>query len=247
MTTRRKKIDKDSKFTKTDDTTNQETFECHFCNKKYKKVETLTTHKCKIRDRLNFKGETYFRLAFLSFNIFYEWGFPRGKPKTEIDFIKSSYFDNFLEYGKFMVAVKINDLEKYTKFLLSNNVPIKHWCDESIYGTFVDRIIKSESPEVAVERTIITMEKWAAKNNKPFQNFFKEAEPSLILKSIKQGKVSPWVVYNTVTGKQFMKRLTPIHIQSLYGLIDPDFWSYEFKKHKNEVSAISAVLKSAGL
>lgn len=226
---------------------NCNTFECPFCNKKYKKVETLTTHKCKIRDRLNIKSETYFRLAFLAFNIFYEWGFPRGKPKTEIDFIKSKYFDNFLEYGEFMVAVKINDLGKYTKFLLSNNVPIKHWCDESIYNTFIDRTIKSEPPEMAVERTITTMENWGYTNNKPFQNFFIEAEPTYILTSIKQGKISPWVVYNTSSGKKFMKRLTPTHIQTLYGLIDPDFWSYEFKKHKNEVSAISAVLKSAGL
>ena len=134
-------------------------FICQFCNNKYKKVETLTTHKCKIRDRLNHKNETYFRLGLVSFNIFYEWGFPRGKPKSEMDFIKSGFYDDFLEYGKFMLAIKINDLEHYTKFLLSNNVPIKHWCDDKIYSTYIDRMIKTETPVIAIERAIITMEK----------------------------------------------------------------------------------------
>lgn len=225
----------------------KETFKCSFCDKEYKRVTTLATHKCKVRDRLDTKGTTAFRFAFLAFNYFYDWSFPRSRPKSEIDFVKSSYFDEFHRYGEYMASVKINDLKKYTHFLLSKNIPLKFWTDEKIYTMYLYNTIKTEPPETAVERTINTMERWAKDSNRNICDYFNTVDPQIVFTQIKRGNLSPWVLYNTSSGKRFVKRLNPVHLEMLYDIIDPDYWVRTFDTKKVEVNAISSVLKAAGL
>jgi hypothetical protein len=200
-----------------------------------------------VRERLDAKGSVAFRFSFMAFNYFYDWSFPRSKPKSEIDFVKSSYYDDFYKFGEYMAAVKINDLKRYTNFLLSKNIPLKYWADEKIYNMYLTNTIKTESSDVAVERSIITMEKWAKANNSNISKYFNMVEPQVVFSHIKRGNLSPWVLYNTTSGKKFVRRLNPIHLETIYDIIDPEYWGRTFESKKSEVNAITTVLKSVGL
>lgn len=224
-----------------------ETFKCELCNKEYKRKASFLKHKCKFKERIDNKNTAAFRFAYLAFLTFNTYMFPRSKPKSEIEFIKSSYYDNFIKYGEFMTIVKINSLEKYTRFLLDNNVPITAWCDDVVYNTYITNIIRKEKPVEAVERTILVMERWAKDNEQPITEYFSGEKPSTILTNIHRGKLSPWVLYNTKSGKNFLRRLNSIHMDKLYEIIDPEFWKTEFTKHEKETFAIKSVLKTVGL
>lgn len=220
---------------------------CELCNRVFKTPSGLLKHKCKYQGRMLKKGTRGFNAAYMAFVTFNEYMFPRAKPKSEFEFIKSSYFDDFFKYGEFMAVVKINSLRQYTKFLLDNNVPLTAWCDDVVYNTYVTKVVKYEKPVEAVERTIIVMEKWASANNKKINDYFKYETPSNILINIHRGNLSPWVIYNTESGKTFLRKLNEIHMDKVYSIIDPEFWKKEFLRHEKETFAIKSVLKSVGL
>lgn len=225
-------------------------YKCDLCKKNYKTEGGLLFHKCENKIRLNNKDELFSRIAFIAYMKFYETlqcNRRRSKPITFDEFATSKYYNGFIKFGKYVADMKMLEPEKYITFLISNNVPLDKWANDSTYNVYITLKVKSEVPYYAVEKSLKTMQKWAEENQKEWELYFEEAGQFRIVSNLRTGKISPWLLYNTRSGKRFLNKLSENEINCVYDIIDPEFWSKEFKRKHEDTQAISSVLKSVGL
>ena len=64
---------------------------------------------------------------------------------------------------------------------------------------------------------------------------------------IKDGKVSPWLILNSRTGKDMMTRLNDEQLQIVYPIMDPGHWSLRFNRLPADVEMVKEVTKEARL
>lgn len=225
-------------------------YKCSLCNKKYKTEGGLLFHKCKNKQRLNSKEELHSRIAFMAYLKFYETFQSARTRKKEItfeDFAKSTYYNGFIKFGHYVADMKMMEPENYISFLINNDVPLKKWTDDKVYIYFVARRLKNEKPDYAVERSLRTMQKWAEEHGTTWDKYFEEAGHMRIVSNLRTGKISPWIIYNTKSGKRFLAGLSDNEVDCVFSIIDPDFWKHEFRKRRTETDAIMSVLKEAGI
>lgn len=225
-------------------------YQCSLCNKKYKTEGGLLFHKCKNKQRLNSKEELHSRIGFMAYLKFYETlqsAKTRKKAITFEDFAKSSYYNGFIKFGHYVADMKMMEPENYISFLIHNDVPLQKWTDDKVYIYFVAKRLKSEKPDYAIERSLRTMQRWAEENETTWDRYFQEAGQMKIVSNLRTGKISPWIIYNTKSGKQFLASLSDSEVDCVFTIIDPDFWKHEFRKRRTETNAIMSVLKEAGM
>lgn len=225
-------------------------YKCELCKKKYKTEGGLLFHKCENKIRLNNKEELFSRIGFMAYLKFYEtlqYGRTRKKPRVFEDFVTSKYYNGFIKFGHYVADMKMLEPEKYIEFLITNNVPLDKWTRDSVYEMYIASKVKSEKPYYAVEKSLKTMQKWADEYSIPWDEYFEQAGQMRIVSNLRTGKISPWIIYNTKSGKRFLASLTEKEVMCMYKIIDPEYWHTEFKRRNDETTAIISVLKSAGL
>lgn len=220
-------------------------FVCEFCNKGYETEGRYLKHRCKYRSRLNFKSELYFRIAFNAYIKFHQKFQYRCTAKSEIDFIKSKYYDGFIKFGKYAIGVGMTRVDEYISFLLKYDVGLDDWTKDEIYELYVVERMKTENAYDAIQRSMKTAEKWAEKNHQKIGDYFRLAGTHTIISNIRTGRVSPWFLYNSKSGKDFIRKLDQKQLDSLQPTIDPVFWGKQFKS-VDYMSDIKTVLKGIG-
>lgn len=225
----------------------EQNYSCRFCNVKFHKETTLSTHMCVKKRRFMDIGSTGSRLGLMAFNRFYELTTKSKKAKTAEDFINSSYYTEFAKFGNYLSALKPSHLNKFVDYVILNGVKLKDWCREDIYWLFVDDFIKKEPAISAVERTITELAEWCEENNVDFFKFFETVSSNEAAYLIQSGKISPWVLYLSSSGEKLLDKFNDDHAKMIGTVIDPGFWMRKFKKDPEEVEYIRKLLTDSGL
>jgi hypothetical protein len=64
---------------------------------------------------------------------------------------------------------------------------------------------------------------------------------------IKDGKVSPWIILNSISGKKLLDQLDDTQLSAISNIIDPIFWSKKFKESKRDMELVKKIIKEVGL
>lgn len=57
------------------------------------------------------------------------------------------------------------------------------------------------------------------------------------------GKISPWLLYNSASGVQFLDKLSKDHANLVFDYINPERWSIKFKREGATTAEIKKILK----
>lgn len=223
--------------------------QCKFCNKYLSSANSLIKHKCEPSKRYGLKDDREFRIAFLAYLRMYDsmGGFKSTTLTNEIDFVRSSLYTGFMKFGKYAHNVGMYNVPEYIEFLAKNDVALDKWCDDGIYYLFVSHISLNETPYAAIEKTIKTMHGWGEETGLQWSDYFESCNQYKVISNIKNGKVSPWVIYNTTSGKNFLRTLDKKTVRDLYKFVDPDKWMAKMSIHKKDVSVIVSILTKIGM
>ena len=91
------------------------------------------------------------------------------------------------------------------------------------------------------------MSLWAEKNNSMWNHYFNYVSTNRAMFDIKDGKVSPWLILNSNSGKKLLDQLDDTQLSAISNIIDPIFWSKKFKSSKQDIELVKQVIKEAGL
>jgi hypothetical protein len=223
-------------------------YECSYCGNKFTREKTLFVHVCEQKRRALARTERHVVLAYDTFNKFYKFAQPNNhKDKTYEEFAKSPYYNAFVKFGSFVSNVNPLYPDQFITWVIHSGVKLDHWCREELYEQYVIDLIKTEPAETALQRGISHMMSWGDDNNAQWNHYFLYVSLSRACYDIKDGKISPWLVLNSTSGKAMLQKFNDEQLNAVSSMIDPPFWVGRFKKLPADVEFVKEVIKESGI
>ena len=167
-------------------------FTCQYCNHKFTKEKTLAVHVCEQKRRALARTERHVVLGYDTYNKFYKLTQNSKGDKSYDDFARSPYYNAFVKFGSFVSNVNPLYPDRFIHYVITSGVKLDHWCRDELYDKYVVDLVKTETVETALERSIKHMMDWGEANNAPWNHYFLYVSLSRATYDIKDGKISPW-------------------------------------------------------
>lgn len=220
---------------------------CEFCGKGFVRESSLVKHACNIKLRYMDSNLPKSRIGFMAFSYFYEKSMKK-KARTLDEFIRSRYYGDFLAFGKYVSNNNIMYPEKFIDFLIRSGVPLHKWTANSIYEAYLRDLAKKESFEDGSHRTILLMKQWADENDEHYYDFFRKISPVQFVNYVRNGRISPWVLYTAKSGLELLEnRLSEEQIGLIEEWIEPDYWARKLRVNKEDRKYYSKLFEEHGL
>jgi hypothetical protein len=226
---------------------NTKPYVCQFCGHGYTQEKTLIVHICEQKRRHLAKDEKHVNIGFQTYNRFYQLTQNSKQQKMYEDFRKSPYYNAFVKFGSYVNNVNPLYPDHYIGWVVRSGVKLDHWCRDALYEKYVLELIHTENVETALQRTVTHMQSWANDNNSTWDHYFKYVSTNRATYDIKDGKISPWLLLNSSTGKQLLTSMSDEQLSSISNVIDPEVWVKKFKKQREDVALVKDVVKEANL
>jgi len=222
-------------------------YTCQYCNHKFAKEKTLAVHVCEQKRRALAQTERHVVLGFDTYNRFYKKTQNSKHDKTYEDFRKSPYYNAFVKFGSFVSNVNPLYPERFIDYVVTSGVKLDHWCRDELYDSYVVDLVKRESVETALERSIKHMISWGEENKAQWNHYFHYVSLNRATYDIKDGKISPWVVLNCISGKDMLKKFNDEQLNAIMVIMDVPFWVNKFKKMPADVELVKQVVKESNI
>lgn len=223
---------------------------CEYCKRGFHAEMSLINHSCEKKRRWFSREEPHVRLAFMAWARFYELNGAlrkEGTKKTFREFMDSKYYLAFVRFGKHMVDLNAVDPAAFIDYVIKNNLPLDKWIHDIVYERYIADLIKNEAPEKALARNLELMQEWGAQNSEPWSDFFRKVSPTQAAAWVKNGKISPWVLYNADSAEELLERCGPEQLKIITATAKPPQWKLRFNKNTEDANWIRDTLRKAGL
>jgi len=222
-------------------------YQCVHCNKSFMKEKTLVAHMCERKRRALQETEKRVQAGYMAFNRFWQLTQKSKKPKTYDEFADSSYYNAFVKFGSFVNNVNPLYPDKFIDYVIKSGVKLDHWCRDELYDRYLFDIIKIEPVESAVQRTLQTMMEWGDEHNAEFSHYFLYASLNKAVYDIRNGMISPWVVLNTVSGQDMVRKFNDEQLEIISPAFDIPYWVRKFKEFPADVVLVQEICQEAGI
>jgi hypothetical protein len=221
-------------------------YQCKYCKRDFVKETTLAVHVCEPRRRFQEQNERGVQLGYQAYIKFYEVTQGSAKLKTFEHFAESSFYRAFVKFGRYCVSVKAINPARFTEWLIRQNKKIDHWCKDSIYTEYLLDYLRVENVNDALARAIEFSIEWAEKSGHPAQDCLRYGNSNVMAYAVTAGRISPWVLYNSESGLQFLNELDATQVAMTWPYIDSEVWSKKFVDHMADQEYARDILKKAG-
>jgi hypothetical protein len=222
--------------------------ECEFCERSFHNEKNLINHSCIKKRRWLNRDSPEIRLAFLAWNRFYELSSSNAKNKRSFkDFLNSKFYLGFIKFGKHIIDCNVINPTRFIDFVIKGNIPLDHWCHDTVYEQYVREYTKSELPEDALERMILLMQQWSMQTGEPWYDFFRKINTNLAIQWLQSGRISPWILYNADSTNNFLDRCSSEQLNMITKWAPNASWRIKFNRNPEGVQFIKKTLKDAGI
>jgi hypothetical protein len=222
-------------------------FGCEFCKREFVRERTLISHLCEQKQRWQNKDQKGNRLGFQSWLQFYSKNsMSKKKNKTYEEFIKSPYYIAFVKFGNYSSDINVINVSRYVDWLLKENVKLDNWTADSTYTKFLIDYLRHEDPYDAIHRGVETCIKLAEADRIQPHDILRYGNSNRICLEITKGKISPWLLYQSISGVQFLDKLNADHVKIIHDYINPEQWALKFHREPELAKAINDTLRQAG-
>ncbi len=218
---------------------------CTYCSKEFTRERTLQVHMCEPKRRYLQKGEKWVQNGFMVFQRFYQIHQNNMKEKTYDDFCKSSYYNAFVKFGRFMMHINPLYPEKYIDYVILSKIKLDHWSRDDLYESYLIDTLKVEPVEAALRRSIATMMDWAEEQHAQWSDYFRLVNTNRAVQHIQQGKISPWLLLGCNASKKMLKSFTDEQLQMTARFINPEYWNAKFKSYPADLLFVEETAKEA--
>ena len=222
------------------------TFVCEYCKKEFVRESSIEVHMCEPKRRRMAKDEPGVRLGFLAYIKFYEQAQGSAKLKTYDDFCDSSYYLAFVKFGRYCVNTKVINPAQFMNWLLKNQKKIDRWCSDQLYTEYLLWYLTIEAVDDALARAIEYSIDWAEKSEHPAHDCVRYGNANAVCYAITTGRLSPWVIYNSESGMEFLNSASSEQISMTWPYINSDVWQKKFSDYLADQEYVKDILNKAG-
>jgi hypothetical protein len=202
----------------------------------------MIKHLCESKRRWQDKDLPGNRIGFQSWVEFYKKNTTSKKPKTYVDFVKSAYYIAFVKFGHYCIGIKCINVNRYANWLLKNQIKIDSWCSDTNYNTFLIQFLKEEDALDAIARSIETTITLAKEENIQSKDYIRYGNRNRVCHLITNGKISPWMLYQSESGVDFLGNLDEGQQRLIMDYINPEQWAIKFKRNSEMVVQVKELL-----
>jgi len=230
---------------KTEEIVNRQ-YGCEFCGRSFIRESTVLKHICEYKHRWLEKDKTSNRIAFQAFLEFYKKNSSSKKQKTYEEFIKSPYYTAFVKFGSYCVDANVINVPRFADWLVKNQVKIDTWNTDSTYTKFLIEYLKDEDPLDAIHRSVETTIETASEYNIRSCDLLRYGNKNKICFQITKGKISPWMLYQSISGLEFLSSIDSTQEKMIIDYINPEQWAIKFIRNQDSVNEVKQLLSVAG-
>ena len=221
-------------------------YTCEFCKKEFAKESTIAAHMCEPKRRRSEQGERGVQLGLQAYLQFYKMMQGSAKLKTFEDFADSPYYKAFVKFGRHCVAIKALNPSRMIDWLLKNNKKIDQWTSDRVYTEYLIDYLQHEAASDALTRAIEYGIEWAEKHEAQPQDCLRYGNSNATCYAITTGRISPWVLYNSESGQQFLSSLDEMQLGMIWPYINSDVWQHRFHTYPADHEYAKDILRQAG-
>jgi hypothetical protein len=129
---------------------------------------------------------------------------------------------------------------------LKNQIKIDTWCSDGTYTRYLIEYLRHEDAMDAVARSVETTINLAETENIRSVDYLRYGNVNKICYQITLGKISPWLLYQSDSGMQFLDNLGPDHVKMIIDYINPEQWALKFKRNPDDARQVKEILTSGG-
>ena len=218
---------------------------CEFCEREFLRESTILKHLCETKRRWIDRDKHGNRIGYNSWIQFHNKT-SNKKKKDYIDFTKSAYYTAFVKFGNYCVDAQVINVSRYIDWLLKNQISIDTWNRDSTYTKFIMDYLKTEDPLDAIARSIETTIHLAKEDKIMTKDILRYGNRNRICHEITKGKISPWMLYHSESGIDFISKLDSTQEKMILEYINPEQWAIKFKKYKNMIAEVKELLHAGG-
>ena len=222
------------------------TYTCQYCKKDFIKESSLAVHSCEPRRRRQEQRERGVQLGLQAYLKFYQLTQGSAKLKTFDDFADSPYYRAFVKFGRYCVDIRAINPARFIEYVLKQNKKIDHWCRDSIYTEYLLDYLRVENVNDALARAIEFGITWQEQTSNPAHDCLRYGNSNAMCHAITTGRISPWIIYNSESGQQFLSELSTEQIAMIWPYVDSDFWMKKFQDYPADQEYAKEILKKAG-
>lgn len=219
---------------------------CLFCKRTFKRSSTLLNHICEFKHRWAEKERPGNRIGFQAWLQFYRTNTLSKKNNTYEEFIRSAYYTAFVKFGSYCVDINALNISRFVDWLLKNQIKVDTWTSDNVYTKYLIEYLREEDAFDAIARSVVATEEIAQVSNVLCKDALRYCNRNKICYSITTGKISPWMLYQSDSGKKFLETLDPSQVAIIIDYINPELWALKFRKNPELVIQIKEVLDAAG-
>jgi hypothetical protein len=159
--------------------------------------------------------------------------------------MKSAYYAAFVKFGSYCVDIRAVNPAAYVSYLIRNRAPLDNWNSDRNYTRYLVEYLRLEDGLEAVKRSIDHMLTLAEQENIKLLDVLRFVNPNRICHMITVGHISPWVLYHSDSGREFLSNLNADQGALVMDYIDPERWQIKFLRESQQVAEIQALLEQA--
>lgn len=201
---------------------------------------------CEPKRRYQERDSADVQMAMQTYLRFYTMLQGSSRLKTWEDFASSAYYRAFVKFARHCRAIHAINVDRFVDWLLQKNKKIDHWCQDRVYGEYLQDYLRLENVADALSRAIEHAQEWSQQNAVPVQDYLRYGNDNAICHAVTTGRISPWVLYNCESGREFLGRINTEQIGMIWNLIDADFWQRKFSDYRSDQIYAEEILRKAG-
>ena len=221
-------------------------YACQYCHKEFKGERTLMVHVCEQKRRWMAKDEKGVTLGLHTYVKFYQYNQNAARTRTFEDFATSSYYTAFVKFGNYCINTKCIKTERFIDWVVTSKIKLDQWAKDATYTQFLDSALKTENVNDALSRAIEYSLDWGDEKDMEPHDVMRYGADNRLCQAILSGKLSPWIVYQSTSGQEFLSRLSSEQMQLIWSVIDPDVWQPIFEQKIADVKYVEDILTKAG-
>ena len=222
------------------------TFICNFCGKSFVYEKSFVNHQCTKKKRWLDKDEKY---VCMGYNYWLQWlkitksNRLHNNRKYE-DFIQMQLYSPFVKLGRHVLETRMINEHMFLPYVVKERIKIDDWCKDGVYEKYVRAIIKKEPVTTVLERHALLMDYWGRENNENWQDFFKNIHPGLVVKWIRTGRISPWILLLSPTAEEMLlHRFSDEQLTIVNKCIDIPRWKIRISRNNDDRKLVEEAIK----
>lgn len=221
-------------------------YQCQYCKREFGRETTLSAHLCEPKRRHQERTEKGVHLGLQAYLKFYEYTQGSAQQKTWDSFAESPYYRAFVKFGRYCHNIHAINPLRFMDWLLKHNKKIDYWCQDSNYTEYLVEYLQQEAVADALSRSVEYSMAWAEKNSAQPCDCLRYGNQNVICHAIATGRISPWTIYNSNSGQEFLSKLAADQVAMIWPYINSDRWQQKFVSYPADQEYTREILKQAG-